>query len=944
MLAAEGANASSASSESAGGAAFVSPSTHAAEGATGDITTSAASEPDSEGATGEGAMSAAAANDRARTEPSPALAPVRMAELGGIRAPLVEPPPLAALNDAESVRQQTGMDPSTHHGRVRMAVQHVEQAARQAQQDVVWRLRGLTNDTRFSIDQLADQVPRLVQAAIGAIDAAIESACSDVERASNEEQQRVRDAHVDGRSDFEANRERAVLAVHTELLRGSDEIEQAKGALQAEFTRYLSQAQGAMRAIPDSGTVVPLPVPRPATAPPDVPAAPAESGPRTYAEAQRQLDEQLNQPASGRLARVTDYVNTRKRAALPELVSPRAQAARRANEARANALGEDGVRADFANVSLGIISPLAADAEGDARGDEARVNEEVRRQDGALGSARQQIVRTIRLKARRVTVRLRGSLRTQLVDGLHKLGRSAQKALREQARTAENELAAMSAPAAQAQRDLVDRLTPLLPAGQLLDARDLTPRLQEAARTAAVLRRDHIESATQRSADSLSEAKRRFEAQAEQIAEMGESAAQSERDAATGTIVDLSLEAGRATGTLSQGVLRSVDRIRDYVHRQAQNLLRVRARVQENGLTPLQDRALSFLNGTLRAEVARFVAGAGRLGEMIAPDFTQIARSEREDVSRRADALNTAMPLPDPMAGLDPVSALIDLYRSNADEGKVIEQLGDIPWPGPLAIADEFSDQHHGSLRDRIDQRMSEPERTRALGLLSASVGRRAEARIAIARDDDSSRAGREAALRNLSPDERVVVRDRGWIEGTRSALRSELTGTDLTISEAYLDDNTGRALSARMEQELAQAHSADEVQAASRKIEELAQAELRGQHRYVGPAQIEQLTRSAFREFSSLPPRTMYVRNEYGHYVHRAGRARSVPRSSERPTQALAPSWTRLARGHREAAACRGRSCRASGARPSVAGESQRGGARRGALGQHGRLRVPAR
>src|SRR6185295_12873447 len=316
-------------------------------------------------------------------------------------------------------------------------------------------------------------------------------------------------------------------------------------------------------------------------------------------------------------------------------------------------------------------------------------------------------------------------------------------------------------------------------------------------------------------------------------------------------------------------------------------------RMKGKGIPPLEACAIRFLNQGIRGfetEYHMSVANAEDEFETsgLGNQFPEIRKSLGESLQKRADDCHAALPEPPGFwdyAGAVVVGGVLGggvgavagvgylLWDSKTDSDKVFKALTDkLPFPGTRVVSDVYDgagqfkyktaeeiklSKNYGNLEKHIRERLSNPEKDKALGLFSTDAATRADSKNWIIKDSTSifgaSKDAREAAAGSLSGDERKALQDSGELNATKKLLEKELGKLDFKLNEAYLDGNEGKALSMRVEKKLrdAQEKGNADIVTITGDLENMARQEINGTYgnAFVPPSHTEGLLNDMFKE-----------------------------------------------------------------------------------------------
>lgn len=751
-----------------------------------------------------------------------------------IRTPYVGSPPPQAIQRRDEIIKRTGSPPELHHAQVRQAAEHVAQAARDAQRRMVWQLGNIAKDTRISIEVMASEILKVTSAAVAEINAAIEVAISDVGMAAEDEADHIQTCGALTGDQLEQSRNDVTVQLTTYLTQGSADVEALNEVSRGRFDNFLGQAEAKIFAIPDTGAVGRIPAPPAPPAPPSHSTS-SEPPPHVPQEGERTADYQIMSHARENLV---SFIDTQSEAEASNIDGPHSDSRRyftlRAtpvldgwserrqtdlvNTAQENAenLSSDATRAQFNIMLLGLTTPISEHHANDESNTVDTNDQAMREQMTETEYATHQAVMTIYEKRDQAALYLDNDLRDNLTDNIRKTGRKAYKSLMEQAATAEVALNSSAAPMAEGYRDLVDRLNVLVPPGRFLDSRDVVPKMMAARDSAEKLRRTHEEVGNQQSLATIKQMQDVKKEQADGIAKAGQESANSVHDVVIQTSFDMSMFSSQMTGSLSEGAINGMAAAQGYAGKVAKGILDSIHGTEGSGLTRIDQVAVGFLNGNINAaEQAQFHMLSAFVEDMEQVEDGKLTNpmvKARDDLESRSTEIDNAMPARSTGTALglglvSPLALGVYLYHTDADESKVIQQLGNIMWPGVLAVEEVYRGQNHGYLRGNIEDRMSSPEKGQAIALFSSVASDRASARLEIA--DRSThwymgvnREARESVLQGMSGEERESL-DPSSLAAMRAQITGNLSGTEGELSAAYIDGNREAAAAARTHEAL---------------------------------------------------------------------------------------------------------------------------------------------
>ena len=819
-------------------------------------------------------------------KPLPMIIPPKL----GIPTPQVPSPTPQIIKQSEKIRTETGTTPEQHHANVRQAVLRVADGARRAQRFIVFHVENLARNTRFTIDELASEIWSTVGTAVGMIESAIVDAENAVDEAAEAQLQHLTVNESLIGQELAENRERTTAEVHEQLIGGSEELQQAHTELQQEFSPYLNQAKTNIMAIPDAGVVTTIPPistgggseggsSEPAMS--QDPSAQDQAG--AGSESQQSLD-----MAGGDLQStlLTLYESGAIGAYQSTRISPLLNAYTVAEQSRLEQAATrqaeqlDSMRAQFTTMTLGLIAPVQQDMQNDQPGNQETATREHSGEQDTAEAARERNYQEVINKREGVKGHLRNVLMPRLVQNVRKAGRKAVKGLQKQALVAENAIQSAAAPMADAYPDLVMRIAELVPPGRLLDSRALLPRLQAALESVDQLNQSQLRAIEPNAVQAIEQAQNVQRQQMDSLIESAHKNIESINDVVTATRFELDLFGYQVTGVMREGGQASIEGAVDYAQRVATDLLKTKGQA-DGALTNVLSATIGSLNQAITNAGNNYFSAVQAFKERMDNPGSdsgvfQVEKNAVDgDLNSRSQQLKNALPVRSTTAvvGLAAASVVtlggaavatgVYLYATDADEDDVFRIIGNLQWPGPPALAEYFEGPaEFGNLYDRIRESMDEDDATRALGLFSADAATRFESRSEAVQDSGGlfgyGREARESLMQGFSAEERAAA-DPGDVEELGQYLRDNLTGTELTISESYFNQNPAGALAARIQENLTRARRQgdDAIFQSIDGIENLVRQELAVTQSAasITPEQVQELTDQAIREFAAQRP-----------------------------------------------------------------------------------------
>ncbi|HWV14421.1 MAG TPA: hypothetical protein VN030_03235 [Cellvibrio sp.] len=890
--------------------------TTTAEGATGGGSTGAAAE-----AVGEQPLAGTALNETAEAAIEGAVAGAAAAsapakdedyknievmvakapKLLPIATPRVPSPPAQAIARRQEIIKRTGNSPEQHCANIRQSVESAAQAARDAQRRMVWQLGNIGRDSRISIENMADEIPKATAAAIGQINAAIKQASKDINDYALAETNHISKEKVLTGEKMEESRTSTTVTVTKKLIAAGDEVKKLDAIATGQFNARIGQAKANVSGLPKSGVAPTLTSTKKAKADAkakaegktdskkETPAPKAATEEKTYKtveETKKPIDDAATKQieVSGKAGEQTKaYMNMRVAPVKLGAAGIKDKELVSSAESFNKMMDSESSRAEFTTMVLGLTTPMSTHH----KKDKAKAVDPVDlKAELAMTSAEQDVAhanKTINQKRDQGIEYCEKDLRENLVSNIEKAGRKAYLGLREQAGSTEIALVNAAIPMAVAYRELIGRIDALLPQKQFLDSRDLVPKLLAARNSAETLRQQHETAGKQQAGEALQEMEKVKKEQVDGLLKSAQEAAQSVGDVTTQTAFDMALYAGQMTGKMSASSEAVITSAQAYASKVAKRLLDSLEKTREEGLENLDDGAVNYLNGYISgAQKSQYRTLAAFVKQMEAEDSPLVSsiKSSKSNLETRAKELQDAMPEISaakavglsliPVIG--GIASAVYVYKKDANENKVLQQLGGIQWPGPPAIAEAFT--HFGNLEDRINSRMAEPQKGTALTLLKGTAEERKDARVDAIKNstgllDYNSRETREALAQGMNAEERGTMSPEQVKELT-DYLQNNLKAEQADITSGYISGNTEQVAAARSREavdkgqkegewgwifsaEAAQKRSDEARVEAIAKMDAVLRDELRIQSDFIDESQIEEKNRKVIREFAAM-------------------------------------------------------------------------------------------
>jgi hypothetical protein len=815
-----------------------------------------------------------------------------------IRTPFVPSPPAPAIERRAEIIKRTGSPPELHHAQVRQSVERVAQAARDAQRRMIWLVGNAAKDTRISIEEMALEIRKATAAAVAQINAAIGVAVEDIKKSAQKETEHIHANKVLVGEELQKSRDSTMLKIFNDLKSGSQEIEEADKVIRASFDAKLNQAPAKFQPIPTTGKGGRFDVPTPKdsgdskgkkTSPTPAGEGDKAKAPQytTVVPVRKELKKFVGNEATTRSNKgaqryVKQYMQERSEPVVDGLSDKEQEELVKTVNKRSAQLNSDATRAQFATIVLGLTSPVSEHHKDDTGKTAPNDNEAVNQQLEEAQIAERDACEVLKTKSENAVEYCEKDLRDTLTTNIRKAGNKAYHAVFKQGKASETVLNNTAAPMAEAYRDLVDRINALLPPNRFLNSQTLVPRLLVLRDSAAKLCTQHEALALQQKTATIESLQKVVRDQVHSIADGGRKSIESVRDVVTRCRFDYSLFSSQMTGKLSQGADEARGEARKYAAKVAKGILEAKQGVQNEGAQKLDETAARFINGAIDAaeqgqylELEAFVKSL----ETFSNDNVLIAPMVKANAEfqNRASKLDNAMPGRSAATGIGvsllcPIAGAVYIFKTRPDADEVIKQLGDIVWPGSGAVEEVFNDKY-GSLRDRITDKLSNPEEQNALDLLSSDESVRAKSRVDIANHStgwfDYSRGAREAAAAGMTAKERATLKEED-IAPVRAKLLDKLSSNQSEIAIAFLDNNRERAVAAKTREGLDDAKkkgvwgwmfSAQEAQQRSdqARVDVIANmnatmaAELERESSYVSEKKLKASTDKVYQEFASL-------------------------------------------------------------------------------------------
>lgn len=803
----------------------------------------------------------------AKSEGSPvtplAAALPRMAR---IQTPYVANPPRQAMERRDEIIKRTGAPPELNHAQVRQAAQTVTQAARDNQRQMISEIGYKAFKTRISIECMAEEVWDTALSAISSIHTRVNSSLTEIEQNAEGEIQHIKDEHVKSGEGVQAERDARVVDVYQSLKGTSEKIQQAEDIAMARFDAKVPTADGYVRAIPESGQVGRIALKDegggfgdnassddhgqqvvgagedpggPQAAAPGPTAEGAGEEPaneyKVIADAQGQADGFLIREAGVLAEGYTNldrYYQARSRPHLEGHAERQQRDLVTAAAGAATRMAAPASRAQFMTMVLGLTTPVSEHHDKDQT---QTLDTQTHRNDeelAALDYADAQAVFTLRQKRDMAKQYSDIDLREKLTKNVRKQGKKGRDELNKQAIQTEIKLNTTAAVLAEDYVDLIHRLDTLLEPGKFYNAQELVPQILLARESAKAMLANNLATTDAQAEANKTSMKELKDKQIEGLGKTLESALEGIGQIVTRSHFDMSMFSSMMTGEMSDGAAACRLEARAYAEEMTKGILSTNERVRGEAMNQIENAAAGFFNGVIgNTESAQFRAlsnfvdmmqgtaenspntnNGPLVSAMVDAQGIIDGRASQLDACTRGPsaeglAVGAAVTYACPIVG--GIGTAVYLYQSDPDDDQVLSLLGDIAWPGVPAIGDMFTKRGFGDLENRIDQKISEPQRATALGLFSESEAVRGYWRAYGIENStgwfDISRGAREALGQGMSEGEHQAL-ERFAPERLASAketILGDLEGHEEHIALAYLENNQERAIAATTEEAL---------------------------------------------------------------------------------------------------------------------------------------------
>lgn len=845
--------------------------------------------------------------------PAPAPPRYRAPDLNAIRAPVLRPPPPAAQAKSAGILRRTGSTPSQHHADIQAALFRASETARAAQRQMVQEVESLAVDTRWSLEDLAARVDGIVLRCTAMVAGAARAAYAEIEAAAERHMTTIRETRETAGADMAA-REAQVRGQVVEHLtaNGSAEIAEANRQLVAAYNVYVATVPARIVQMADGTEPQPIRFGDSQSSNASPPPAPAESGAATdgttttfTASGEKIVQSLFTAPQGDAGGGASDpyrraYIDRAKAGATPFLAREHEEGWTREARTRSGQYASADNRNRFVLAAFGLTAPTETAMNVDAEQYQKTLSDEVYRQHGPMSRAQEAAIS-------RIESTLRGprsvqaffdpanprSMPARINHGLRETGQKIKAALLSQARLLQAGFRAGIADMAVAYPDVVLRLEGLLAGEDMLDARELVPRIEAAAGSIGKLRAGHVGAVAQKAGEAVGQARSGLREQEAQLLSAAGEAVNGMLEHKLKALFEFELMTGFYTGEFGDGLRQALDRVTGYADQAAKRLI-APIRAAEVGGTVVERAAISHFNQQLAGEWSGYLQSVNGLGAALgqgeegssasqAKPFPRIEVDKTSELRQRVTMLKTALPEPRygeaigagtiavlaaPFSGGISLAAggyaAYQLWRSIPDKSDAATALA-LPWPGALAInaQSQLDPVDPLTSKGRVEQIMSDADadKPRLLGLFSPNEGDAATARAGLIEGADRLWGVNDDAVqqlaRSFSPSELSLLSD-AQKTAMRNSIRSNLSGIQFQMTEAYIDGRPGRAAAIRLLDDLARARRKgdQEMQTFGRTVDSRLMAELQSTPgAYVPPELIAQFSDEMFIEMSALIP-----------------------------------------------------------------------------------------
>ncbi|MEP4194654.1 MAG: hypothetical protein ABJL99_03370 [Aliishimia sp.] len=831
---------------------------------------------------------------------APALPRYVAPDMNAIRSPIVRLPPAKAVADTQAILADTGSPPSQHHADIQGALFRVGQAARAAQREMVQEVESVAVNARWDIEAMASQIDGIIARACGIVQGAASAAYSEIETLAEARIQDVLTTTVSGSTDMEA-REATVRQQVVDALResGSGKINEAHNALVAAYDTYAPQAAAKVPKIAEGTAPDPIKFGEDSGETIDA-YTPAGGEVTTFAaRGEAIVGELFTSPAggAGNSQFYEAFIGRAQAGAVPYLATEHRNGWVTSATTRAEKYKSADNRNKFVLTALGLVAPTAEAMDVDAESYQETLSDEVYNQYGRMSAAQERAVSgmesTLRgpnsVKAFFNSANPK-SMPAKVVKGLRKTGAKMKQAMMDQARLQQAGYRASIADMAKAYPDVIARIEDMLGGDDLLDGRTLGPKIEAAAQSLRTLKAGHIDATQAQATAGVDQSREGFRTQIQSIWDTVDGALDTITEQKEKSKFHFELSYAFYSGEFKNGLDRALAGVSGYAETAATQLLAPIASAETAG-TRVQQRAISFFNGQLAGEWEGYIKNAvNKLDEAIghggsgadadrSKPLPTIEKDKRGELNTRGSDIEAALRVPN-TAGMvvgvgvavltpPPINWIGGAYAAQQAYEAIPSVSGAatalaMPWPGPLALNYDMDECGRSpNAKQRVEQFVPDghDDKSRLLGLFSSNEGTAAASKQALVTGADRmfgvNDDAVEALSRSFSPSELATLSEAQKTQ-MQASVRSNLSGTQLQVTEAYIDGNPARAAAIRIRADLDTARRGGDAAMAefTRTMDSRLKSELQSSGgAYVPPEQLAQLTDQMFVEMTSLIP-----------------------------------------------------------------------------------------
>lgn len=781
--------------------------------------------------------------------PPPKLAPYRAPDLTAIRAPILRGPPAATMARAPEVLRRTGNTPSQHHANIQTALFRVTEVARTAQRDMVQSIDSLATGARWSIEAMAGRVDAIVNACTASVSAASLAALAEVERVVAAQKADIMAQTTSGQAAM-GERAAAVRAqVITSLTQnGASKITEAHTTLVAAYDSAADQAATRLPPMATGQKPAPLPGGTPATPDKAAPAAAGAAPSTTYAaEGVKVAAKVPTAPADDSdLAYRTAYLNIPKARIIQPTAKELTAAWLKAAKARAETYKSADNHNRFVIAALGLVAPTAEGMNQDHEAFQKTLDDEAKASGIKMTDAQASAIRGIdtTLRGPRSVVNFftpgnPDSMPFKINRGLRQTGDKIKAALMQQGLEVESGFRAGIAQMAEAYPDVLARLEEMLAGDDLLDERIFTPRVLQAAVSLIALHDGQIGQVRGNVDATLRQVRDSFQGQVRGLWGAVDDAQAGILEQKLKAVFHFVLAKSLYTGTFGTDLQASLAMVAGYAETTARAMLAPVAAAGAAG-SVIQQKAADHFNAQLGGEWEGYLASVARLGAELGADkeaagdakkpFAVIEVDHVADMHRRIREISAALKAPNTKrtAIASAVSVLAAPFTGGLSLGagifaswsaydnlpKVSDATKALAMPdfGPVALnAEATLIGESETPQQRVEKYMSDSstEKSSLLKLFSKNA-----AKVAEGKQETITKADRlfginddavAAMAASFSPAQLSLLSD-AQREAMAASVRSNLSGVQLKVTQAFLDGKPARAAAIRILDDLDQA------------------------------------------------------------------------------------------------------------------------------------------